>query len=203
MLASSFITPVYAETEVKMTGTYYDKFELKGNGTSLFDIPIMNPGDVWENSISIKNTTSDNMEVKLSEITNKNKDNLLFDVLEVVIKINGEVIYEGLYKDVPSSKWVTVSPNSSMVVDVTLKFPGECGNEYQGKKLDSTWTFEARLPDGATPTPKPPKDDKNPVPTGVVSGLYVGASICLGSLLFFILLGKRKDDEEKPKNRKK
>lgn len=192
MLTLLLISPVYASSDVEMVGTYSDKFELNSDG-DLFDIPIMNPGDVWENKVEIKNNTGEKMEVQLVEVVNDIDDAMLFDVLQVVITINGEEYYKGPYNNIHKSDWIPVENGKTMVVAVKLTFPGECGNEYQGKDLDSTWKFEARLPEGAPETPEKPKD---PVPTGVVRGAYIGGMVCIGAFIFFVILGKKKDDDD-------
>lgn len=200
MLALLLTIPVYASSDAEMIGTYSDKFELTVHGDDLFDIPIMNPGDVWNSDLEIKNHTGEKMEVKLSEVVNDIQDAMMFDVLEVTILLNGEEFYKGPYNEVPMSQWISVENGEKVVVSVTLKFPGECGNEYQGKILDSTWKFEARLPDGAPPVEDKPED---PVPTGVIRGAYICGMICIGAFIFFILLGKKKDDDEKAKTRRR
>lgn len=200
MLALLLTMPVYASSDAEMIGTYSDKFELTSYGDNLFDIPIMNPGDVWENDLEIKNNTGEKMEVQLSEVVNDIEDDMLFDILQVTIKINGKDFYKGSYNKIPKSEWIAVENGEKLIVSVVLEFPGECGNEYQGKVLDSTWKFEARLPDGATPPEEP---DETPVPTGVIRGAYISGMICISAFIFFVILGKKKDEDKNKKNRRK
>lgn len=194
MLACLLAMPVYASTDVELIGTFSDKFELTSQGDNLFDIPIMNPGDVWENDLEIKNNTGEKMEVQLFGVVNDIVDTMLFDILDVIIEFNGEIYYEGKYNNIPQSEWITLENGEELIVSVRLEFPGSCGNEYQGKLLDSTWRFEARLPDGATP---PPTEPETPVPTGVVRGAYISAMICIGAFICLIILGKKDDDKKK------
>ena len=187
------VVPVHAIDNVEMTGTYSDKFELKLGENNLFDIAIMNPGDVWENSIDIKNTTGYDMEVRLFEVTNNIEDTMMFDVLQVIIEIDGEVVYEGPYNEIPASEWIKIKNGETAVVKVTLEFPGECGNEYQAKEFDSLWTFEARM-DNSDIKPEEP-----PVQTGVARTLYISGGICIGAFILFILLKDKKDEKDKKK----
>ena len=198
-LLLSLSLPVYASSDVEMLGTFSDKFSLTSDGDNLFDIPIMNPGDVWENKLEIKNHTGEHMEVRLFEVINQIEDELLFNILEIQIYIDGELYYEGPYNKIPQSEWIGVENGKKIVVEVVLKFPGECGNEYQNKPFDSQWKFEARLME--TEPDKPDKEDP-PVPTGVVRGFYIAGMICLSSFILFLLLGK-KDDKDKDKKRDK
>jgi hypothetical protein len=195
-LLLSLITPVYASDDVEMLGTFSDKFELTSDGDKLFDLTIMNPGDVWDNKLEIKNHTGEKMEVRLLEVVNKIEDALMFDILNVKIYFDDELYYEGPYNKIPTSEWIPVENGEKIIVKVVLEFPGECGNEYQNKPFDSEWKFEARLPE-----PSQPSDpEEPPVPTGVVRGFYVAGMICLGSFILFILLGKKKDEEDDKKS---
>ena len=198
MLCST-ILPVHAD-EVEIMGTYSDMFELTTDGDSIFDIPIMNPGDRWENKVEIKNSTGEKMEVRLSEVVNKIDDDMLYNVLKIKIIINGELFYEGSYNNIPQSQWIPVKNNEKVVIEVEMEFPGECGNEYQAKLLDSEWKFEARLPEGVTEEPTTPPDD-NPVPTGGARTFYITGMVCLGACILFILLGKKDDEDDKKRNR--
>lgn len=198
-LLLSLSVPVYASDDVEMLGTFSDKFELTADGDSLFDIPIMNPGDVWDNFLEIKNHTGEKMEVKLSEVVNKIEDPLMFDILQVQVYIDGELFYEGPYNKIPQSEWILVDNGKKIIVKVVLSFPGECGNEYQNKPFDSEWKFEARLPEIV---PDKPDHEDPPVPTGVVRGFYIAGMICLGSFILFLLLGKDKKDDKKDKKRR-
>lgn len=186
------VVPVYAIDNVEMTGTYSDKFELKLGNDTLFNIAIMNPGDVWENSIDIKNTTGYDMEVRLLDVINQIEDSMLFDALEVIVEINGEVLYEGPYNAIPSSEWIKVKNGESAIVKVTLVFPGECGNEYQNKPFDSLWKFEARIDNSDIPDPEDP-----PVQTGVARGLYIGGGICIGAFILLFLLRDKENNKKR------
>ena len=194
MLAAFLIVPVYASSDAEMIGTYSDKFELTSYGDNLFDIPIMNPGDIWTSDLEVKNSTGEKMEVQLVEVVNDITDSMLFDILQVTIMMGDEEYYKGPYNSIPKSEWIILENGSKLVFTVTLEFPGSCGNEYQGKILDSTWKLEARLPDGA---PEPPEEEQPPVPTGVIRGAYISGMICIGAFIFFIILGKKKDDNKK------
>lgn len=192
VIAMLFSLPVYA-SDVEITGTFSDKFELTSSDGDLFDIPIMNPGDVWTAELEIKNQTNNKMEVQLVEVLSKIDDNLLFDTLLVKVEIDGEVFYEGPYNKIPKSEWLPMEKDAIKTVKVTLSFPGDCGNEFQNKSFDSVWKFEARLPEGAPEKPVEP-----PVQTGVVRVAYISGLVCVGAFLLFLLIGKdkKKDDDD-------
>ena len=203
-LFASLVLPVFAAPDgVEIVGNYSDKFELTGSGGSLFSIPIMNPGDVWGNKVNITNNAGNKMEVQLSEVVNDIEDSMIFDVLQVTIYINDEVFYEGPYNKIPKSEWIVIENGKTLEFDVVLKFPGECGNEYQGKEFDSTWKFESRLPEGVKPN-----EDNEDVQTGVDSKfiLYVGLAAFTGTCLALLILpgkrNKKEDDKEKEEQKK-
>lgn len=193
IIAMLFSYPVYA-SDVEITGTFSDKFQLSSSEGDLFDIPIMNPGDTWVGTIEINNQTKNKMEVQLVEVINKIDDGFLYDALLVKVEIDGKVYYEGPYNKIPKSEWLPMEDGTTKTVKVTLSFPGDCGNEYQNKSFDSLWKFEARLPEGAPEKPVEP-----PVQTGVARIAYVSGLVCLGAFILFLLIGKdkKKDEEEK------
>lgn len=216
MMLFSMVLPVHAD-KVEMTGTFSEMFELNTDGDSIFDIPIMNPGDRWENKVEIENTTGETMEVRLFEVVNKIEDDMLFNVLKIKITIDGEVFFEGTYNNIPQSEWIALKDREKVVFEIEMEFPGECGNEYQAKVLNSEWKFEARLPEGAptepsdpdTPTepddekpsePTTPPDD-NPVPTGDARIYYITGMLCLGACILFIVVGKKDEKDDKKRTR--
>lgn len=210
-LMLSFISPVYAVKMdgVEITGTYSEQFKLETSSGSLFELPIMNPGDIWENKVNIKNDTESPMEIKLSEVVSDIEDTDIFDVLEAEIYINDKLFFEGLYKDIPASEWITIEPGDEIAIDVVLKFPGTCGNEYQGKEFDSTWKFESRLPEGAKPPvdAEPDKDttvkDETVPDSGRESNfhLFIGLAAISGVCLLLLIIPFKKNDKEEKRNR--
>ena len=193
----SMVMPVYATDDVEILGTFSDKFELTSDGDKIFDIPLMGPGDAWENSIVIKNHTGEKMEVRLVEVVSKIADTKMFDILEVRVELpenKGGLYYEGLYNNIPQSEWFVMENNESVEIKISLGFPGKYGNEYQNLPFDSLWKFEARLPEGAAPE----NPDEPPVPTGVVRGFYISGMLCLTAFIMFIVIGKKdkKDDDK-------
>lgn len=194
LLCLSLISPVYA-ADAEIVGSFSDKFKLTTVDGSLFDIPIMNPGDVWESDLVIRNISDSKMQVKLLQVMNSIEDDLLFDILHVSISIDGVLFYEGPYNQIPASEWITIEKGKTCNFDITLSFPGDCGNEYQDKEFDSLWEFDAKLMEVEDTTIE---DDTQ---TGVARTLYIGAMVCIGAFLAFVLLYKEKDDEKSKKRR--
>lgn len=138
-------TQVY-EGEIELTGAYSGKFSLDSSDVYLFKLENIAPGDSWEGKIHVKNSASDKMEISILSIVSNLEDTKLFDALDLKISLGDKEIYSGSYgKTVePVSTFYEIPAGKDITFNVVVTFPKECGNEYQGTKMDSTWTFEGR-----------------------------------------------------------
>ena len=160
--------PTYTGS-IELTGEYTGTFTLKSSAMDLFKLEDIVPGQSWQGKVEVKNTASRDMEICILSIVNDLQDNdVLYDKLDLKIFREEEEIYSGSYGATTEniSKFYTVRPNETIDFDITVTFPADAGNEYQGQKMDSTWTFEARYANGGGyypyyPTPDVP--DKKPV----------------------------------------
>ena len=140
-------TPVQVhEGEIELTGNYSGKFSLDSSDLYLFKLENMAPGDSWEGKIRVKNSASDKMEISILSIVSNIKDTKLFDALDLKISLEDKEIYDGSYgkTEEPISTFYEIPAGKNITFNVVVTFPKECGNEYQGTKMDSTWTFEGR-----------------------------------------------------------
>ena len=146
-------TQVY-EGEIELTGAYNGKFSLDSSDMYLFKLENMAPGDSWEGKIHVKNSASDKMEVSILSIVSNLEDTKLFDALDLKISLEDKEIYSGSYgkTEEPVSAFYEIPAGKDITFDVVVTFPIECGNEYQGTKMDSTWTFEGRYYGGRVQT---------------------------------------------------
>ena len=134
------------EGEIELTGNYSGKFSLDSSDLYLFKLENMAPGDSWEGKIHVKNSASDKMEVSILSIVSNLEDTKLFDALDLKISLEDKEIYSGSYGKTkePISTFYEIPAGKDITFNVVVTFPIECGNEYQGTKMDSTWTFEGR-----------------------------------------------------------
>lgn len=168
-IQASAAEPTYTGS-IELTGEYTGTFTLESSAMDLFNLENIVPGDSWQGKVEVKNTASRDMEICILSIVNDlENDSVLYDKLDLKIFREEEEIYSGSYGATKESisKFYTVRPNETIDFDITVTFPEDAGNEYQGKKMDSTWTFEARYANGGGgyypyyPTPDVP--DKKPV----------------------------------------
>lgn len=151
--ANARATEYVSEDTIELTGTSTGRFELNTSNSTLFDLKNMVPGDTWYGRLHVVNDTNNKMELSIISITSNLEDELLFDLLDLQIAVDGEVVYDGSYGATPDpiTDWMSVSRKEPMVIDLTVTLPSKVGNEAQAKKMDSTWVFEARY-EGKTST---------------------------------------------------
>lgn len=141
--------PVYAADDYfVITGEYKDSFQLRTNDMRIFEVTDCVPGDSWESEIEVRNLTYRDMDIALISIENLIDDFLLYNALDLTIMLEDKVLYQGIYgeTEMPVTDYVTVPANGSITFDVSVLFPEESSNQYQGTELNSLWTFEAKHP---------------------------------------------------------
>lgn len=148
MTAHAAYGTVY-EGSIELTGEFdRRRFRLSTSDDDLFSLKNIIPGDSWHGKVHVKNNCGRIMEVSIISILNDlENDDYLFRQLSLDISIGDEVIYSGSYgeTDEPVSDWYAISPGKKITFDIRVKLPEETGNEGQGREMDSTWIFEARV----------------------------------------------------------
>lgn len=145
---------------VKLEGE--ETFSLTADELRLFDLENIAPGDVRTGKLHIENTTNSKMECRILSIMSYSKDKRLFNVMKLrITDENGTELYAGPYGGNGSEPLVSIPLNGKQVkaLDVEVTFPSDKGNEYQATKMDSIWTFEARVFDASTPSDNGDKDN--------------------------------------------
>ena len=145
---------------VKLEGE--EAFSLTADELRLFDLENIAPGDVRTGKLHIENTTNSKMECRILSIMSYSKDKRLFNVMKLrITDENGTELYAGPYGGNGSEPLVSIPLNGKQVkaLDVEVTFPSDKGNEYQATKMDSIWTFEARVFDASTPSDNGDKDN--------------------------------------------
>lgn len=136
------------EYDIELDGSFSGTFDLNSTDDLLFNVKDIIPGDTWSGTINVKNKCPATMEFAIISVTNNLKDKLLFDELVSEISIDGEVIYSGAYGFVSHDESMTpfyeIESGDTLEIDYKITFPRNAGNAFMGKKMDSTWTFEAR-----------------------------------------------------------
>ena len=104
------------------------------------------PGDSWYGAVRVTNETEADMAVSVKSITsNLKQDTLLFDMLDLRITVAGKTAYRGAYAAEGASvtDYYLLAPGDVMFFDIRVTLPDTAGNVYQGRQMDSTWTFDA------------------------------------------------------------
>lgn len=199
---SSTEKSVYEGT-IELTGQFNGQFHLTPDDLELFHIENMVPGDRWEGKLHVKNKARDTMEISIISIASNLEDKILYDALDLEIRVGEEIVYDGSYGDTtkPISKIYRVYPRKTVTFDIAVELPQTVGNEMMHREMDSTWTFEARYYGGSS--------GKKPVNTGfdltqsntdsLISALLF--VVCLGGFLI-VLLRIRKTKEEADRQQK-
>ena len=142
------------------------------------------------------------MEIAITDISSNIQDNAMYDALMLKISHNGATLYSGAYGKTPDpvTNFIPLKGKSSTVFEIEVYFPEYVGNNLQEKKLDCTWTFEAKY------------YNKEKIKTGVdLTGnnsdnklfLYVTvlSSVLLLCSLFLIIALKKKEQNTRDKER--
>lgn len=96
----------------------------------LFDLENMKPGDWAPRNIQIENHGEEAFEYQVH--TESIGDEKLFNQLKVQVKYVETVIFEGHLKDFNHIDPKLLEANEADDLEITLFFPEELGNEYQG-----------------------------------------------------------------------
>lgn len=138
------------EDTIELTGRFSGQFELTSSDVSIFALENMVPGDSWEGRLKVVNKTGGEMHMSLISITSNLEDNVLYDALDLKILLDGGLLYNGPYSGTrtPMVEWLEVPANQDVVFEIFVSLPTTADNEVQGRKMDSTWLFEAYFEKG-------------------------------------------------------
>jgi hypothetical protein len=166
----------------------------------------------------MQNTSNKAISISITEIENMlpddEKANLLLDILELTIDVDGEEYYQGKHSELsaPFMPYVTIEPGKEISLNITMTFPRDADNRYQGAKYKMKWVFDAIAEEPepeVTTTPAPvveePVVPPEPAKTGVETAssarniaapIAIGAVCAVGATAIIYNKEKKKNDKE-------
>lgn len=145
--------------------------DISPSETRLFDLSNLNPGDIKEGKVDIKNNYSSPFQLfmrteRISSIPEEGEADL-FEQLIISIYLDDIEIYKGPMKDYARSNISLgkFKPDDCKKLRAVVYLPGpETPNEFQGKSVDVKWIFIAKSEEPTEPTeptkPSKPKPEK-------------------------------------------
>lgn len=114
--------------------------------TTLFDIENMKPGDWAPRSITVEN--NGNIHFMYDMHMENNGEEKLFNVLFMEITDGHSELYNGTLADFSSLTGREVLSGDEENIQITIRFPEDLGNNYQGLDMHFTLIFTAEAKDG-------------------------------------------------------
>lgn len=152
------------------------------------------PGDTFTDAFTIKNTASEPIKVRVYDVDNVG-DSKLYPVITASWIEEGKTAVFGSLDDLAPSEWYTVEPGKNLTLMLSMHFPEECGNEYQGATLAAKFIFESRIPKEVVGDIEldSEADDTNPKTGDQFNMNFWGmmCSISGGALLIVLLAGNK------------
>ncbi len=178
-------TPVWADNlidEDKGDGVVLQLYAQNESASASFNASNLFPGDRVNKSYNIKVSHRENIEIFFTSNI-KGGSEKLAEVLQIVVKNDGEVIYDDLMKDMPTLKYLMPEGESKTVFDIEVYLDNSVGNEYMNQSLsaDFIWCVD----DEEALSPK----------TGDSSNVLCYISGIIVISIVVILLIKRKKEE--------
>ena len=131
------MTSVFADGEDN-TGKDDIDISISPNDT-LFDISNMKPGDWAPRTMTVKNLGSKDFDYQMQlQNTGEKK---LFNELLLEIKVDDKELYQGklaAFKSLPARKLTSGTEEN---LDITIRFPEQLGNDFQGLKAAFVFSF--------------------------------------------------------------
>lgn len=177
--------PVWADNlidEDKGEGVVLQLYSQNESTSASFNAVNLFPGDKVNKSYNIKVSHKEDIEIFfISDI--KEGSGKLAEVLKIDVKIAGEVIYDGLMKDLPELEYLMPQDENEIVFDIEVYLDKSVGNEYMNQALsaDFRWWVE----DEEALSPK----------TGDSSNILCYIAMIIALSVVIILLIKRKKEE--------
>lgn len=184
-MAVVLCTPVWADNlidEDRGEGVVLQLYAQNESASASFNASNLFPGDRVNKSYNIKVSHREDIEIFFTSDIKQGSEKLA-EVLKITVKIDGEVMYDALIKDMPTLEYLMPKDESETVFDVEVYLDNSVGNEYMNRALsaDFKWWVE----DEEALSPK----------TGDSSNVlcYIAGIIVLSVVV--ILLIKRKKEE--------
>ncbi|MBU8566247.1 LPXTG cell wall anchor domain-containing protein [Virgibacillus pantothenticus] len=183
---SGLFTKIYAEEEIAFDVTPDDV---------LFDVHHMKPGDWAPRIVTIKNQGTDPFQYNMK--VESQGGIKLYNELYLEVTEEDRSLYDGKLKDFTSMEARRLAPKCKDEITMTVRFPKELGNEYQGMETNFSIVFtvegDGNTNDEQTIIGKVGTDlnDVGPKLPNTATGMFI--YILLGLILvgiggFFILI---------------
>lgn len=136
-----FLTPlrnVYAyDKEVVCENT------CDGFSGALFSENDIKPGDSINKTLSIKNSRSENINIKLSSEKLSGTDDILAERITIIVYDAGNILFSGTFSEFLGKEinLGSISQNQTKVFDIHTAFPINSGNIYQEKRVNFSLTL--------------------------------------------------------------
>ncbi|MHA6260998.1 hypothetical protein ACXYMX_14020 [Sporosarcina sp. CAU 1771] len=108
---------------------------------TLFDISNMKPGDWAPRTITVNNLGSQDFVYGIKLQNNGEKK--LYNELLLEIKVDELELYSGKLTEFNSFLERELTSGSNENLDITVRFPEDLGNDFQGQASEFTFTFTA------------------------------------------------------------
>ena len=201
ILTSMAVTPAHMtptatvlaanRTSTSRNETTIELYNRQADDNSPFQVTNMLPGDAETKNYIVRVSHSGNVTVHYHADIREGYEKLA-EVLKVKIRLltTGEILYDGLMRDMPVSLDHTLSATSSTTsnldYEITAYLDTSVGNEYQNKSLiaDFRWWVEGEEQGNL----EPPKtgDDSHLI-------LWVVIGIAALAVVVFLLIWQRKE----------
>ena len=162
-------------------------YKGKSSVTVPFKVTNMFPGDVETNEYDIKVSFIDQVTVRYKAVVRKGYEKLA-EALKVKVELltTGDVLYDGLMKDMPESLNHTLKANGAsekiLAYEISPYLETSVGNEYMNKELvaDFYWWVEGE--DEGNLEPNPDTGDDTNILKWVIAGAIAGIGIIVLAL---------------------
>lgn len=172
-------------------------YNTKADDNIPFKVENMFPGDSETKYYCVRVSQKDTLTVRYRAFVQPGYEKLA-EVLKIRVKLltTGDLLYDGIIKDMPESLDCKIVTTQSTVKDlyyeVTAYLDTSVGNDYQNKKLvaDFKWWTEDSSSLGDNPY------------TGDTFNILLWISVAAGSLLILVLLLAKRPKEENDEKQK-
>jgi LPXTG-motif cell wall-anchored protein len=189
---------------VLITSFYYFNYPIKNSEAQenridllirpykiFFDIKNSKPGDTYTKVLTIQNNGTDNIQYLFSNYFLKGSKDLYNELKLTVTDKSGE-IYKGKLKDFEKLDARNLKRNTNEELTLSIYFPYELGNEYQG--LDTEFEFKFYV-EGTLGGILPANGPKLPeTGTNMFNYILAGSALLIIGLVTQYLLKRKKSD---------
>jgi len=168
-----------------------------GFSGSLFSESGMLPGDTLSKTFSVKNERNEPISLTLESEENAGTDEIFKQKIVAVVYENGGLIkFSGTFENflVSDIALGNLSPNETKNYEISISFPTDAGNEYQGKVINFDLSITITGDDGSTEvlsssTSNTNSSSNNSSRPGSILGTILGLSDTGGVKLVLIFGG--------------